>query len=296
MPSITKRKGSILYFSSHKLFNSLHHLSISSGYSIHKGLLDEKTHSGRDVLVFKYLTETYVEEEIKEKGKPKQKGKGKGKEKVDLTNLINELNQTNKTNSSKIINNSNKTDNNTKNKTLFDDTNKNNKTKNNTRWRKKEEWKTIQFQHQINEKTKKNNLYFFMSLLFRQPRLEYALHRLAYEGKNKMEDFNEKVWIPHLIYRLFNDKTFVGNITKIKIEKIRYSFSKYSDNHFRTSFISRYLDDTNLTQIEEYLKKHNSLIINKEIKKNILGKIPFPAIMYTLTFILIMSKIAPSFL
>ena len=294
MPSITKRKGSILYSSSHKLFNSLHHLSISSGYSIHKGLLDEKTHSGRDVLVFKYLTETYVEEEIKEKEKPK--GKGKEKEKIDLTNLINELNQTNKTNSSKIINNSNKTDNNTKNKTLYDDDKKNNKTKNNTRWRKKEEWKTIQFQHQINEKTKKNNLYFFISLLFRQPRLEYALHRLAYEGKNKMEDFNEKVWIPHLIYRLFNDKTFVGNITKIKIEKIRYYFSKYSDNHFRTSFISRYLDDTNLTQIEEYLKKHNSLIINKEIKKNILGKIPFPAIMYTLTFILIMRKIVPTFL
>ena len=289
MPSITKRTGSILYSSSHKLFNSLHHLSISSGYSIHKGLLDEKTHSGRDVLVFKYLTETYVEEEIKEKQKPK----GRGKEKVDLTNLINELNQTN---SSKLKNNSNKSDNNTKNKTLFDDNNKTNKTKNNTRWRKKEEWKTIQFQHQINEKTKKNNLYFFMSLLFRQPRLEYALHRLAYEGKNKMEDFNEKLWIPHLIYRLFNDKTFVENITKIKIEKIRYYFSKYSDNHFRTSFISRYLDDTNLTQIEEYLKKHNSLIINKEIKKNILGKIPFPAIMYTLTFILIMRKIVPTFL
>ena len=91
----------------------------------------------------------------KKREKPKQKGKGKGKEKVDLTNLINELNQTNKANSSKIINNSNKTDNNTKNKTLFDDNKKNNKTKNNTRWRKKEEWKTIQFQHQINEKTKK---------------------------------------------------------------------------------------------------------------------------------------------
>ena len=110
------------------------------------------------------------------------------------------------------------------NKTIKDDDSNKNTTKKNTtktRMRKKEEWKVIQFQHQINEKIKKNNLCFFMSLLFKQPRLEYALHHLAYEGKSKLEDFNEKVWIPHLIYRLFNDKTFEGNITQTKNKKKR---------------------------------------------------------------------------
>lgn len=295
MPMVTKRKGSILYSSSHLLFNQLHNFGISSGYSIHKGLLDEKVHSGRDILVFKYLTETYVEEEIKEKPKIK--------EKLNLTNLINELNQTNDTNNtsnnnnatniSKKENNKNETNNfNNKNQTLLN--NNKNKTKNNTRMRKKEEWKSIQFQHQINEKAKMNNLPFFISLLFRQPRLEYALHRLAYEGKNKLENFNEKVWIPHLIYRLFSNKTDEGNITKIKIEKIRYTFSKYLDNNFRTSIISRYLEDTNLTQIEEYLRKHNSLIINKDIKKNIFNLIPFQGIIFAVIFIFIASKIMPS--
>jgi hypothetical protein len=272
----------------------LHKFGISSGYSIHKGLLDEKAHSGRDILVFKYLTETYVEEEIKEKPKIK--------EKLNLTNLINELNQTNGTNNTKNNNNTNiqnkainknETNNiNNKNQTLLN--NNQNKTKNNTRMRKKEEWKSIQFQHQINEKSKMNNLHFFISLLFRQPRLEYALHRLAYEGKNKLENFNEKVWIPHLIYRLFSNKTNEGNITKIKIEKIRYTFSKYLDNNFRTSIISRYLEDTNLTQIEEYLRKHKSLIINKDIKKNIFSLIPFQGIIFALIFIFIVSKIMPS--
>ena len=294
LPMVTKRKGSILYSSSHILFNHLHNFGISSGYSIHKGLLDEKVHSGRDILVFKYLTETYVEEEIKEKPKIK--------EKLNLTNLINELNQTNGTNNTKNNNNTNiqnkvntknETNNfNNKNQTLLN--NNKNKTKNNTRMRKKEEWKSIQFQHQINEKAKMNNLHFFISLLFRQPRLEYALHRLAYEGKNKLENFNEKVWIPHLIYRLFSNKTNEGNITKIKIEKIRYTFSKYLDNNFRTSIISRYLEDTNLTQIEEYLRKHNSLIINKDIKKNIFSLIPFQGIIFALIFIFIVSKIMPS--
>jgi hypothetical protein len=291
MPMVTKRKGSILYSSSHILFNQLHHLGISSGYSIHKGLLDEKAHSGRDILVFKYLTETYVEEEIKEKPKIK--------EKLNLTNIINELNQTNGTNNTNnnndtnISNNKNETKNITnKNQTLLD--NNKNKTKNNTRMRKKEEWKSIQFQHQINEKAKMNNLHFFISLLFRQPRLEYALHRLAYEGKNKLENFNEKVWIPHLLYRLFSNKTNEGNITKIKIEKIRYTFSKYLDKNFRTSIISRYLEDTNLTQIEDYLRKHNSLIINKDIKKNIFSLIPFQGIIFAMIFIFIVSKIMPS--
>jgi len=294
MPMVTKKKGSILYSSSHILFNQLHHLGISSGYSIHKGLLDEKVHSGRDILVFKYLTETYVEEEIKEKPKIK--------EKLNLTNIINELNHTNGTNNTNInnatnipneANNKNDTNNiNDKNQTLLD--NNKNKTKNNTRMRKKEEWKSIQFQHQINEEAKMNNLHFFISLLFRQPRLEYALHRLAYEGKNKLDNFNEKAWIPHLLYKLLNNKTDEGNITKIKIEKIRYTFSKYLDNNFRTSIISRYLEDTNLTQIEEYLRKHNSLIINKDFKKNIFSLVPFQGIIFALMLIFMASKIMPS--
>ncbi len=296
LPMITKKKGSILYSSTHLLFNSLHNYTISSGYSIHKGLLDERTHSGRDILVFKYLTESYVIEEVKEKEKKKEKRKPK--EKLNLTDIINEINQTNKTNQTTQTNQTNQTDqSNQTNKTLKDDSNNKNTTKKNTtktRMRKKEEWKVIQFQHQINEKIKKNNLCFFMSLLFKQPRLEYALHHLAYEGKNKLEDFNEKVWIPHLIYRLFNDKTFQGNITKIKIEKIRYSFSKYnSDNNFRSSFISKYLDETNLTQIEEYLKKHNSLILNKDNKQSLFNKIPFALIVYTLLFLLLLRKLIP---
>ena len=292
LPMATKRKGSILYSSSHKLFNSLHHFSISSGYSIHKGLLEEKANQGRDILIFKYLTETYVEEEVKEKPK---------KEKLNLTNIINQVNQTNnKNNTNKTnieINDSNKNHTNDKNQTIDKNqtlTDNKNKTKNKTRIRKKEEWKSIQFQHQINEKAKKNNLYFFITLLFRQPRLEYALHRLAYEGKNKLENFNEKVWIPHLIYRLFYDKVILENITKIKIEKIKYYYSKYSENNFRTSFISKYLDDTNLTKIEEYLKKHNSFIINKDNKKSIFSKIPLPIIMYTLILIILMSKVVPN--
>ena len=283
LPMVTKKKGSILYSSSNGLFNYLHNYCISSGYSINKGLLEERAHSGRDILVFKYLTEIYINEEEKEKKKEKKKEN----EKINITELINQINQTNNTNQT------NQTNQTYINETIIDD-NKNKTKKNKTKkMKKKEEWKSIQFQHQINENNK-NNLYFFISLLFKQPRLEYALHRLAYEGKNKLENFNEKIWIPHLIYRLFNDKTLIGNITKIKIEKIRYSFSRYSDNNFRTSFISRFLDETNLTQIEEYLKKHNSLIINKEYKKSIFYKIPLPTIVYALLFIFIMKGIFPN--
>jgi hypothetical protein len=75
LPMVTKKKGSMIYSSTHKIFNTLHDYIISSGYSIHKGLLDEKTHSGRDILVFKYLTEKYVIEEEKEKEKDKKKRK-----------------------------------------------------------------------------------------------------------------------------------------------------------------------------------------------------------------------------
>ena len=50
-----------------------------------------------------------------------------------------------------------------------------------------------------------NNLHFFISILFRQPRLEYALHHLAYEN-NYIKNFTEKIWIPHLIYKIFNEK------------------------------------------------------------------------------------------
>jgi hypothetical protein len=278
LPMVTKKKGSMIYSSTHKIFNTLHDYIISSGYSIHKGLLDEKTHSGRDILVFKYLTEKYVIEEEKENEKDKKK------EKIDLTEIISQINKTNQTNKA----------NETKIDESVNDNDKNKTKKNSTKQkiRKKEEWKVIEFQHQLNEK--KNNLFFFMSLLFRQPRLEYALHHLAYEGKNKLENFNEKVWIPHLIYRLFNDKVIGRNITKIKIEKIRYSLPKYNiDNNFRTSFVSKYLDETNLTQIEEYLKKHNSLIINKDNKKSIFCFIPIHSIIYALLFIFTVKKVIP---
>ena len=252
IPMITKKKGSILYSSNHKLFNSLHDFAISSGYPIHKGFLEEKSNTGRDVLVFKYLTETIIYEE------------------VNMTN--SSLNNNTINNNNETLNNSNNTANNTKIK----------------KPRKKKEWKSMQFKHQINEKGN-NNLYFFINLLFKQPRLEYALHHLAYEN-NGMKNLTDKIWIPHLIYKIFNEKKKEENITKIKIDKIRYIFSKYSDDHFRTNFISRYLDDTNLTIIEEFLKKYNSYII-QDFNNNIFAKIPFALIMYTLVFIFSFGKL-----
>ena len=252
IPMITKKKGSILYSSNHKLFNSLHDFAISSGYPIHKGFLEEKSNTGRDVLVFKYLTETIIYEE------------------VNMTNTS--LNNNTINNNNETLNNSNNTANNTKIK----------------KPRKKKEWKSMQFKHQINEKGN-NNLYFFINILFKQPRLEYALHHLAYEN-NGMKNLTDKIWIPHLIYKIFNEKKKEENITKIKIDKIRYIFSKYSDDHFRTNFISRYLDDTNLTIIEEFLKKYNSYII-KDFNNNIFTRIPFALIMYTLVFIFSFGKL-----
>ncbi len=252
IPMITKKKGSILYSSNHKLFNSLHDFAISSGYPIHKGFLEEKSNTGRDVLVFKYLTETIIYEE------------------VNMTN--SSLNNNTINNNNETLNNSNNTANNTKIK----------------KPRKKKEWKSMQFKHQINEKGN-NNLYFFINLLFKQPRLEYALHHLAYEN-NGMKNLTDKIWIPHLIYKIFNEKKKEENITKIKIDKIRYIFSKYSDDHFRTNFISRYLDDTNLTIIEQFLKKYNSYII-QDFNNNIFAKIPFALIMYTLVFIFSFGKL-----
>ena len=201
---------------------------------------------------------------------------------------MNQTNSTNDTDKGIKFNETNETISDNKNKTE----NKT-KAKKKPKMKKKEEWKTVHFQHQLNEKNKKSNLCFFMSLLFRQPRLEYALHRLAYEEKNKLEDFNEKIWIPHLLYRLFNEKAAKENITKIKIEKVRFYFSKYSDNNFRSSFLSKYLDDTNLTQIEEYLKKHNSSIIDKDYKINLFHKIPLSGIIFTLIFIFITIKLYP---
>ena len=254
IPMITKKKGSILYSSNHKLFNSLHDFAISSGYPIHKGFLEEKSNTGRDVLVFKYLTETIIYEE------------------VNMTN--SSLNNNTINNNNETLNNSNNTANNTKIK----------------KPRKKKEWKSMQFKHQINEKGN-NNLYFFINILFKQPRLEYALHHLAYEN-NGMKNLTDKIWIPHLIYKIFNEKKKEENITKIKIDKIRYIFSKYSDDHFRTNFISRYLDDTNLTIIEQFLKKYNSYII-QDFNNNIFAKIPFALIMYTLVFIFSFGKLIP---
>ena len=252
IPMITKKKGSILYSSNHKLFNSLHDFAISSGYPIHKGFLEEKSNTGRDVLVFKYLTETIIYEE------------------VNMTNTS--LNNNTINNNNETLNNSNNTANNTKIK----------------KPRKKKEWKSMQFKHQINEKGN-NNLYFFINILFKQPRLEYALHHLAYEN-NGMKNLTDKIWIPHLIYKIFNEKKKEENITKIKIDKIRYIFSKYSDDHFRTNFISRYLDDTNLTIIEQFLKKYNSYII-QDFNNNIFTRIPFALIMYTLVFIFSFGKL-----
>ena len=283
LPMITKKKGSFLYFSNHKLFNTLHDFTISSGYQIHKGFLEERSHTGRDVLVFKYLTETIIYEDIK----------------VNKTNQTNTLNETNTNNT--ILNNtafdssinitSGQKNNESNNKTNNESNNKiniesNNKTK---KARKKKEWKSMQFKHQLNEKGN-NNLYFFMKLLFKQPRLEYALHFLAYEDKIGMKNLSDKIWIPHLIYKIFNEKQKEENITKIKIDKIRYSFSKYSDDHFRTNFISSYLDDTNLTIIEDYLKKYNSYMI-RDNENNFFSKIPFALIMYTLIIIFALNKI-----
>ena len=258
IPMITKKKGSILYNSNHKLFNSLHDFTISSGYPIHKGFLEEKANTGRDVLVFKYLTETIIYED------------------VNITNKNTTLNNTRLNNDTK-LNNSDSYNNDTKINTT--------KTK---KAKKKKEWKSMQFKHQLNEKGN-NNLHFFISILFRQPRLEYALHHLAYEN-NGIKNFSEKIWIPHLLYKIFSEKQKEENITKIKIDKIRYTFSRYSDDHFRTNFISRYLDDTNLTIIEEYLKKYNSFMV-RDSNPNFFRKIPFAMIMYTLILILSLSKI-----
>ena len=258
LPMITKKKGSILYASNHKLFNSLHDFIISSGYPIHKNFLEERSQNGRDVLVFKYLTETIVYEDI------------------NITNKNTTLNNTRLNNDTK-LNNSDSYNNDTKINTT--------KTK---KAKKKKEWKSMQFKHQLNEKGN-NNLHFFISILFRQPRLEYALHHLAYEN-NGIKNFSEKIWIPHLLYKIFSEKQKEENITKIKIDKIRYTFSRYSDDHFRTNFISRYLDDTNLTIIEEYLKKYNSFMV-RDSNPNFFRKIPFAMIMYTLILILSLSKI-----
>ena len=263
IPMITKRKGSILYASNHKLFNSLYDFTISSGYPIHKNFLEERSHYGRDVLVFKYLTETIVYED------------------VNITNKNTTLNNTKINNETKLTNETINI-----NSTINDTINNNNKTK---KARKKKEWKSMQFKHQLSEKGN-NNLHFFISILFRQPRLEYALHHLAYEN-NGMKNFTEKIWIPHLLYKIFNEKQKEENITKIKIDKIRYTFSKYSDDHFRTNFISKYLDDTNLTMIEEFLKKYNSFMV-RNFKTNFFSKIPFAMIMYTLILIFSLSKIS----
>ena len=258
LPMITKKKGSILYASNHKLFNSLHDFIISSGYPIHKNFLEERSQNGRDVLVFKYLTETIVYEDI------------------NITNKNTTLNNTGLNNDTKLNNND-----------TFNIGNKTNTTKT-KKAKKKKEWKSMQFKHQLNEKGN-NNLHFFISILFRQPRLEYALHHLAYEN-NGIKNFSEKIWIPHLLYKIFSEKQKEENITKIKIDKIRYTFSRYSDDHFRTNFISRYLDDTNLTIIEEYLKKYNSFMV-RDSNPNFFRKIPFAMIMYTLILILSLSKI-----
>jgi hypothetical protein len=258
LPMITKKKGSILYASNHKLFNSLHDFIISSGYPIHKNFLDERSQNGRDVLVFKYLTETIIYED------------------VNITKSNNTINNNSTINNNNTINN-NTLNNNTINITKI------------KKPRKKKEWKSMQFKHQINEKGN-NNLYFFINILFKQPRLEYALHHLAYEN-NGIKNLTEKIWIPHLIYKIFNEKQKEENITKIKIDKIRYIFSKYSDDHFRTNFISRYLDDTNLTIIEQFLKKYNSYMIQDINNNNIFNKIPFELIMYTLIFIFSLGKI-----
>ena len=51
----------------------------------------------------------------------------------------------------------------------------------------------------------------------------------------------------------------ISLIKVIKIDKIRYTFSKYSDDHFRTNFISKYLDDTNLNVVEDFLKNDLNL-------------------------------------
>ena len=283
IPMIIKKKGSILYSSNHKLFNSLHDFTISSGYPIHKGFLEEKTNTGRDVLVFKYLTETIIYEDVNITNHTTSLKNNTFNNNTVSNNTFNNNTVNNDTFSNNTSNNNTLNNNNTINK---------NNTINNTKIKKprrKKEWKSMQFRHQINEKGN-NNLYFFINILFKQPRLEYALHHLAYEN-NSIKNFTEKIWIPHLLYKIFNEKQKEENITKIKIDKIRYIFSKYSDDHFRTNFISRYLDDTNLTIIEEFLKKYNSYMVQEFNDNNIFNKIPFPLIMYTLIFIFSLNKI-----
>ena len=262
IPMIIKKKGSFLYTSNHKLFNYLHDFKISSGYPIHKNFLEERSHNSRDILVFRYLTETIIYED------------------VNITNKNTTLNDTKINNETKLNNDTINV--NDTNNTIINNT----KTK---KARKKKEWKSMQFKHQLSEKGN-NNLHFFISILFKQPRLEYALHHLAHEN-NGMKNFSEKIWIPHLLYKIFNEKKKEENITKIKIDKIRYTFSKYSDDHFRTNFISRYLDDTNLTIIEEFLKKYDSFMV-RDFKTNFFSKIPFALIMYSLILIFSISKIS----
>ena len=109
IPMVTKKKGSFLYSSTHQLFNFLHDYTISSGYNINKGLLEEE----------------------------KEKKDEKKDEKKNINNIINEINKTNHTNNINDTKNINKT-----NETLSDNINlNNNKTKrkkNKTKLKKKE--------------------------------------------------------------------------------------------------------------------------------------------------------------
>ena len=50
------------------------------------------------------------------------------------------------------------------------------------------------------------------------------------------------------------------------------------------------MDDTNLTLIEDFLKKYNSFIV-KNFDNNVFSKIPFAMIMYTLIFIFSFGKL-----
>ena len=270
IPMIIKRKNSFLFMFSDKLYNILHHFNIASGYSLPGELLEE-SHMGRDVLVFKYLVNKTVFE--------------KEEEPLNNTSMNNNSinNNTNSTNKN-IINSANNTNN----------VNNINNNTNNKKYILKEkitqEWKTINFQNQINENIPKYNLCFFM-LLLRQPRLEFSLYRLAYQKREKINNLYDNILLSNLIYRLFVDKTFNENILKIRIDKYKYYYSSYAAKPFRISKISEFFPETNLSSIELFLHNLNSSLINKDGNKNIFKKIPLANIIVTIIFVLVIKEL-----
>ena len=269
-PMIIKRKNSLLYTFSDRLYNMLHHFNIASGYALPAELLEE-THIGRDVLVFKYLVNKTVYE--------------KEEEPLNITSLDNNStkNNTNSTDK-KSINLNNSTNNETNN------TNNNNTKRYKMKEKIKQEWKIINFENQIDENLPKYNLRFLM-LLLRQPRFEFSLYRLAFQKREKLNNLYDNVLLTNLLYRLFADKNFNETVLKIKVDKYKYYYSSYSTKPFRASKISEFFPETNLSSIELYLHNLNSSLLNKDVNKNILQKIPLANIIITIIFVLFIKEL-----